>query len=254
MIAQIYGAGAFDVFLAGPRTDNALVYQGKFGGVSLGALYSFGRDGLTCPGERPGDSEECRGWSAHVNYDAANWGVGTWIDSQNGANTLLGTPPGTADLSGRNDRRVNVNGYVMLGKTKIGANYMDRDNEPAGTENTLWSVAVARPLTAAVTLEAQYYSFNLKDSETARHLCLLQAHRDLPDRRPPAQRRQRQLLAHGGGRRRPAAGRRREPDRHHGRPAALVLNGSDRVPTSGRSRFGRPPVFSHAPLQPARPR
>ncbi len=165
-LAQIYGAGAFDTYLAGPRLDNALAYLGKFGGVTLGALYSLGKDAQTCPGER-GKGSECRAWSAVLKYDAPGWGVGTWIDEQRGLDGS-GDTPATADLSGKKDQRLALSGYAMLGQTKLVANYMQRKNDAAADayrKSSLWSLGVAHPVTQAITLEAQYYHFAYKDSD-----------------------------------------------------------------------------------------
>ncbi len=162
-LAQIYGTGAFDTYLAGPRLDNALAYLGKFGGVTAGVLYSLGRDGFSCLGESSNNSE-CRAWSAVLKYDTPTWGVGSWIDEQNGRDSRA---TGGADLSEKTDRRWAINGYVLLGKTKLAANYMQRKNESAAAtqqKSTLWSLGVAHPLSTAVTLEAQYYDFSYKDS------------------------------------------------------------------------------------------
>ncbi len=171
-LAQIYGTGAFDTYLAGPRLDNALAYLGKFGGVTAGVLYSLGRDGLSCPGESS-NSSECRSWSAVLKYDAPTWGVGTWVDEQNGRDNR---PTGGADLSDKSDRRLALNGYVLLGKTKLVANYMQRRNEaavPAQRKSTLWSLGVSHPLNTAVTLEAQYYGFDYKDSADGAQMLVL---------------------------------------------------------------------------------
>ena len=164
-LAQIYGAGAFDTYLAGPRLDNALAYLGKFNGVTLGALYSLGKDVQTCPGERANGSE-CRAWSAVLKYDAPTWGVGTWIDEQRGYDGS-GDTPATADLSGKKDQRLALSGYAMLSQTKLTANYMQRKNDAAANayrKSSLWSLGVAYPVTQAITLEAQYYHFDYKDS------------------------------------------------------------------------------------------
>lgn len=165
-LAQIYGAGAFDTYLAGPRLDNSIAYQGKFSGVTLGALYSLGRDTQTCAGER-GNGSECHAWSAVLKYDAATWGVGSWIDQQRGRDGSSDATP-SADLSDKTDQRVAISGYVMLGQTKLAANYMNRKNE-AATEalrkSTLWSLGVVQPITPAITLEAQYYHFDYKRSD-----------------------------------------------------------------------------------------
>lgn len=165
-LAQIYGAGAFDTYLAGPRLDNAIAYQGKFSGVTVGTLYSLGRDAQTCAGER-GNGNECHAWSAVVKYDAPTWGIGSWIDEQRGLDGS-GNTPATADLSGKKDQRLALSGYYMLGQTKLAANYMNRKNNAATTalrKSTLWSMGVAHPITPAITLEAQYYHFGYKDSD-----------------------------------------------------------------------------------------
>lgn len=182
-LAQIYGAGGFDLYLGGPRNDNALAYQGKFGGLTVGALYSLGRDApsplaaTSCPGERA-HSRECHAWSVVAKYDTAGWGVAGWIDEQRGANTLLNTPPGTVDQGMLTDRRAAVNGYVMFGKTKLAANYMDRDNELAAAalqKSTLWSMAVSTPITDSLLLEAQYYDFDYDDSDNDSQMLALRA-------------------------------------------------------------------------------
>jgi len=169
MLAQIYGAGAFDPFLAGPRVDNAVSYLGKWGGLSAGATYSFGRDNPGaggCPGEVAGDSQNCRQWSAMVKYDTPNWGVAAWTDDQNNA-------------AGLSDTRSAVNGYLMLGSTKLSASYMRRDNEPVAAatptldESRLASVALLHPLTPAITLEAQYYDFDYDDSDNDARMLVL---------------------------------------------------------------------------------
>jgi len=164
-LAQIYGAGAFDTYLAGPRLDNSVAYLGKFSSVTLGALYSLGKDAQTCPGER-GRGSECRAWSAVLKYDAPTWGVGTWIDEQRGLDGSRETPA-TADLSGKKDQRLALSGYTLLGQTKLTANYMQRKNDAALNayrKSNLWSLGVAHPVTQAITLEAQYYHFDYKDS------------------------------------------------------------------------------------------
>ena len=42
---NIYGLGSIDAYVPNARADNAVAWRGKFGGLGLGALYSFGRDG-----------------------------------------------------------------------------------------------------------------------------------------------------------------------------------------------------------------
>lgn len=171
-LAQIYGAGAFDTYLAGPRMDNSIAYLGKFSGVTAGVLYSLGKDAQNCAGESS-NSSECRSWSAVLKYDAPTWGVGTWVDEQSGRDNR---PTGGADLSDKTDRRLALNGYVLLGKTKLAANYMQRRNEaavPAQRKSTLWSLGVSHPMSTAVTLEAQYYNFDYQDSADGAQMLVL---------------------------------------------------------------------------------
>lgn len=166
LLAQIYGAGVFDTYLAGPRLDNALAYQGKFGGFSLGVLYSLGKDSLNCAGER-GNGRECRAWSAALKYETPAWGVGAWLDEQYGRDGSQASPP-AADLSGKKEQRLAVSGYVMAGQAKLVANYMQRTDKAAVDayrKGALWSVGVAYPLTQALTLEAQYYDFSYRNSD-----------------------------------------------------------------------------------------
>ncbi|MFC4623621.1 porin, partial [Comamonas nitrativorans] len=62
------------------------------------------------------------------------------------------------------------------GKTKLAANYMQRRNEAAvqaQRKSTLWSLGVSHPLTTAVTLEAQYYGFDYKNSADGAQMLVL---------------------------------------------------------------------------------
>lgn len=173
-LAQIYGAGAFDTYLGGPRLDNTLAYQGQFGGLTLGVLYSLGKDSLNCAGER-GNGRECQAWSAALKYEAPDWGVGTWVDEQYGYDGSKATPP-AADLSGKKERRLALGGYVMAGQAKLVANYMRRTSEAAidaYRKGALWSVGVVYPLTPVFMLEAQYYDFSYKASDDGGRMLVL---------------------------------------------------------------------------------
>src|SRR5437762_2042426 len=69
---NVYGSGSLDSYLPNTRADNAVSYKGTFGGFTVGATYSFGRDtvnagpspaGTNCAGENAADSKQCREWS-----------------------------------------------------------------------------------------------------------------------------------------------------------------------------------------------
>jgi predicted porin len=171
-MASVYGPGAFDTFLAGPRLDNAIAYNHKIGGLSFGAQYSLGRDNNGsaspgCAGEAAGDSSNCRAWSANLIYEGAGWGVGGYLDEQNNA-------------LGETDERHSINGYFTLGKTKLMANYLVRDNEntvtvtpaPSG-ESTLWSLGVSHPVTDKITFEAAYYDYDIDETDNDASMIVL---------------------------------------------------------------------------------
>lgn len=73
-----FGSGSLDSYLPNTRADNAIAYKGTFGGLTLGATYSFGRDGTNagpspsgtnCAGENPANKSQCREWSAMIGWD-----------------------------------------------------------------------------------------------------------------------------------------------------------------------------------------
>lgn len=47
---SIHSLYVFDSYLAYARSANAVGYPGKFGGVTIGGTYSFGRDGAGSAG------------------------------------------------------------------------------------------------------------------------------------------------------------------------------------------------------------
>lgn len=168
-LASAYGPAApsGDTYLAAGRHDNAIVYSGKFGGLTVHALYSLGRDAVgpgaaTCAGEVPGDSEVCRSVTAGALYEGANngWGIGGWYDAQKSVSGV------------GSDDRYSANGYLTLGPVKLFANFMRRDNDAAPTatpiaavKSNLWSVGASYPIMPQLVLDAMYYDFDLKGSD-----------------------------------------------------------------------------------------
>jgi len=161
---NMYSAGSLDSYIPNARTDNAIAYRGRFGGLTLGATWSFGRDavnagpspgGTNCAGETPGNARQCRGWSALAKFDAAAGGVALAVDE------LRGGPGAFAGLNSAEkvDRRVSANGYVNVGNTRLAAGLVRRSNDgaPAARRSDLWYAGVAHKLTPAITLEGQGY-------------------------------------------------------------------------------------------------
>lgn len=164
----VYGMGSFDAYVPNARFDNTAAWRGRFGGVTLGATYSLGRDvvnagpspaGTNCPGESSTDRQACRAWSVLAKYDAATWGAAAALDRQHGRTPASAADPvfGGLTSSGRSDTRLSVNGYVKLGSaTRIGGGLLQRDNDgnPAAKKNRLWYLGVTTPLADVVTLDA----------------------------------------------------------------------------------------------------
>jgi len=72
---NVYGLGSLDSYLAGPRADNSMAFRGTYGGLTVGAGYSAGRDlaaPASCAGESATDSTACREMSAMLTRDTPN--------------------------------------------------------------------------------------------------------------------------------------------------------------------------------------
>ncbi len=170
---QVYGTGSLDSYIPNARADNAVSYKGTFGGLTVGATYSFGRDavnagpspvGTNCAGENPADKSACREWSAMLQYATKSWGVAAAYDS------LRGGPGAFAGLtsSSLRDDRLSLSGYVLLDRTKIGLGVIRRDNEGSPTPRSeLWYGGIAYDITPAFTLAGQvnYLKFHHSDNK-----------------------------------------------------------------------------------------
>ncbi len=170
---QVYGTGSLDSYIPNARADNAISYKGTFGGLTVGATYSFGRDavnagpspaGTNCAGENPADKSACREWSAMIQYATKSWGVAAAYDS------LRGGPGAFAGLtrSDLKDDRLSLNGYVLLDKAKIGLGVIRRDNEGSPTPRSeLWYGGAAYDITPAFNLAGQvnYLKFHHSDNK-----------------------------------------------------------------------------------------
>jgi len=138
---DIHGIGALDNYLPNARSDNTVAYKGKFGRWTVGATYSFGRDGAgtgnspgqgTCAGEGAAtQSVQCREWSAMLKYDAPRFGVATAYSRQHGgtnaaANFFDGVAPQPLASGDDYDARMQANGYLRFGRLKLGAGWIGR--------------------------------------------------------------------------------------------------------------------------------
>lgn len=130
---NLFAIASIDPYLPNARSDNAIGYLGNFHGVVLGATYSFGRDAsaaggpaaTNCAGEVGGNSKACRQVTGLIGYETRNWGVNTSWDQLRG-NT--GAAGGLTSSIHTDVRRI-VNGYLMLGATKLGAGVIARETD-----------------------------------------------------------------------------------------------------------------------------
>lgn len=151
-----FGLAAFDDYVANARMDNSITYRGTFSGVTVGLAYARGRD--TVRGGGPGGlgnpagsgcgvqydaTSDCGGFSAMLGYDAANWGIATAYDVQQGrgevpvAGAAASTYPAYSNngpalgylASGQKDRRWTLNGYAKFDALTVGAGYLYRNTD-----------------------------------------------------------------------------------------------------------------------------
>jgi predicted porin len=158
---SLFSISSIDLYLPNARSDNALAYLGNFKGWTVGASYSLGRDassaggaaGTNCPGERADEDKACRQVTALLGYETDAFGVNVTYDRMRGGPGAAG---GLASSS-HTDRRVAVNGYVLLGRTKLGGGVIARtlDAATGAADSDLYYLGISHPLGASLTLDAQ---------------------------------------------------------------------------------------------------
>jgi predicted porin len=168
---NIFAIGSIDSYLPNARSDNAIGYMGTFNNFTVGGTYSFGRDSATsggpaatsCAGEVAGNSKACRQVTALLGYDNKSFGITSSYD------ILYGNAGASNGLtsSSASDRRITLNGFVMIGETKIGAGVIDRSTRPIGSANVdsdLYYLGTTIPLSVALVLDAQVARLDVKNS------------------------------------------------------------------------------------------
>lgn len=186
---NIYALGSLDAYLPNARYDNSLAWRGKFGKVSLGAIYSLARDSTggapgsgTCAGELPGaGSNSCRGWSAMAKYDGERFGVAAALDEQKGgAGALVNFFNGAAPLAFTrpedSDRRSHLGGYVKIGGAgKVGFGWLGRKADMAsGTiKSDAYYLEGAWRFNEKFALDGGYHRITNKDQDRNADLYVL---------------------------------------------------------------------------------
>lgn len=175
----IYGTGSLDSYLPNARADSAVSWRKKFGGLDLGATYSFGRDavnagpspaGTNCP-DQASDSKACREWSVMAKYDTARWGFAVANDRIYGRSLASATDTvfGNLDSSSKSDNRTILNGWVKVGDAKIGGGLIHRQNDGSAIrpESDLWHLGGSMPLSAGLVLSGQVVTLRYKNASDA---------------------------------------------------------------------------------------
>ncbi|WP_137926776.1 porin [Cupriavidus sp. 2SB] len=128
--APRYSLWTNDDILAG-RADNAIRYDGKFGGLTMSAMYSLGRTGT---GEIPGNFKVDRNYGASVMYENGPLGIGAAYDE------FQGTSVATAD---RKDRRALIGASYAFGAARAFVGYRwfkgDVGTLPGSGSNLYWA-------------------------------------------------------------------------------------------------------------------
>jgi predicted porin len=167
---NLFSINSIDLYLPNARSDNAIGYLGTFDRWTVGATWSFGRDGSAaggpsatgCAGEVPGNARACRQYTALLGYDAQAYGVTATYDKMYGNTGAAGGLTSSANF----DRRTTVNGYAMIGTVKVGAGVIDRKTAAATgvVESDLVYLGVSVPVAGLLTLDAQVARKNVKGS------------------------------------------------------------------------------------------
>ncbi|MEN3275574.1 MAG: hypothetical protein V7631_1364 [Massilia sp.] len=168
---HLFALGSIDPYLPNARSDNAIGYMGNFNGFVLGATYSLGRDAsaaggpaaTNCGGEVPGNSRACRQYTGLIGYETNAFGLNASYDRMYGSTGAAGGLASSANT----DIRTTVNGYLMLGPTKLGGGVIARElNAVTGQmESNLYYFGASHPV-GAFTIDAQVARRDTKNSES----------------------------------------------------------------------------------------
>jgi predicted porin len=161
---NIYAAADLDPYLTQPRVDNSIVYNFTSSGLTVAAMYSFGRDAVDsapaggCAGQSPIDWRACKAISAMVKYDAGRWGVAAAVDRNYGGGGA-GSP---LPSSSQTDTRALIDGYVKLGNSTLGAGFIHRINHGVQTPTVIdatsnyWWIGGSYLVRPDIALDAQF--------------------------------------------------------------------------------------------------
>jgi len=153
--APRYSLYKSDDVLAG-RADNAVKYRGTFSGLTVNALYSFGR---TNNGEVPGNFKVDRNMGLSLMYETGPFAIGAVYDEFQGSSLA------TQSLK---DRRALIGGSYVFGSAKAFAG-MRWFNGNAGTlassRSNLYWAGLRYGVTPALSLTGAAYYTDVRTSD-----------------------------------------------------------------------------------------
>jgi predicted porin len=163
---SMHSMANFDPYLANARSDNAIGYMGKFGGVTVGATYSFGRDAAgpagpsatNCGGQIAGNFQACKQFTGMLAYDTASFGVAASYDQ------MRGGPGATAPLtsSADKDTHIIVDGYYRFSSGRVGVGWIHRDvDAPASLRSDIYFAGVNWVPVPDWSLDAQALHYDI---------------------------------------------------------------------------------------------
>ena len=164
---NLYGSGSLDPYVPNARADNAIAYRGTVSGLTVGATFSVGRDGVNagnpagtnCAGEGT-EGRACREWSVLAKYDSAPWGAALAVDE------IRGAPGAFAGLtsSAAKDTRISLDGYANFVDLRIGVGLIRRDNDGSalGPRSDLWYAGALYAATPLLKIDAEIFRLAFK--------------------------------------------------------------------------------------------
>lgn len=177
-----FSMAALDSYIPNARVDNSISYYGTFNGLTVGGVYSLGRDTQragNCGGEQ--NNRACNGWSALVKYNAAQWGITTAYDELRGgagANPIT-VVPGASGVafgdSGDKDQRYYLNGYARIASVKIGGGWLHRniEAEARSLHTNLYYLGASLPVIPKLTFDGQFSYMDNPSYDTRAMLLVL---------------------------------------------------------------------------------
>ena len=187
----IYSLGSLDNYLPNARADNSVAYKGRFGPVTVGAMYSFGRDSVgtgnapgqgTCAGQDMGDSTQCRNLSALFRYDTAHFGMAASYEEQQGGphatfSFFDGVAPRPLGRNGK-DVRTLINAYAKFDDVKVAAGWLGRRVRPGeGDRSTvrsdLYYAGASYSVTPALEVAGEVFRIINRDHDTRATMVML---------------------------------------------------------------------------------